>query len=234
MALVPFSHASPFFNLRKLPERLFTFQNKTIRIEQAWKDDGRGGTKLGFGAVVYDAAFVLATYLEDHCINALHSSNVLELGCGTGLVSIVASLLGAKHVLATDGDDEVVELATRNIKHALKDEKYATTCKATKFLWGNDRECKDIQNVTFDFIIAADVVACPYASSFKSLLDSLERLVPVLSNTIILLAYQKRHLSEQKLLEDIKKIFKVRYITQSHLAKDFQQHPIQLLEISRS
>ena len=49
MALVPFSHASPFHNARALPIRYFTFCSIDLKIQQAWKPDGRGGTTLGFG-----------------------------------------------------------------------------------------------------------------------------------------------------------------------------------------
>ncbi len=41
---------------------------------------------------------------------------VLELGCGTGFTSIVASKLGAKYVYATDGNIEALELAKTNLK----------------------------------------------------------------------------------------------------------------------
>lgn len=40
---------------------------------------------------------------------------VVELGCGTGLVSCAAALLGAKRVIATDGNARVVDLARENI-----------------------------------------------------------------------------------------------------------------------
>jgi SAM-dependent methyltransferase len=41
---------------------------------------------------------------------------VIELGCGTGLVSIATYKLGVKSVLATDGNPSVVQLAQRNIE----------------------------------------------------------------------------------------------------------------------
>jgi predicted nicotinamide N-methyase len=43
----------------------------------------------------------MAKFFESH-IGSLQGKSCLELGAGTGLVSIVAWLLGATHVLATD------------------------------------------------------------------------------------------------------------------------------------
>ena len=44
------------------------------------------------------------------------NQDVIELGCGTGLCSIAAHRLGAKSVVATDGNPGVVQLAEANIR----------------------------------------------------------------------------------------------------------------------
>jgi Lysine methyltransferase len=49
-------------------------------------------------------------------LSFLQNQNVVELGCGTGLVSLTAALLGAARVVATDGNPNVVALAQRNIQ----------------------------------------------------------------------------------------------------------------------
>ena len=46
----------------------------------------------------------------------LRNQQVVEIGCGTGLVSIMASLLGAKSVWATDGNPAAVALTASNFK----------------------------------------------------------------------------------------------------------------------
>ncbi|CAN0158926.1 unnamed protein product, partial [Hapterophycus canaliculatus] len=79
MALVPFSYASPFTDTLKLRERLFTIDGHVLRIQQAWKGDGKGGTDIGFGASVYPAAYVLAEYLERHPY-LVRGKRVIELG----------------------------------------------------------------------------------------------------------------------------------------------------------
>lgn len=63
-AIVPYSYASPFTDTLRLPERLFELGfGAPVTIKQAYKPDGLGGSKLGFGASVYDAAFVLSNFI---------------------------------------------------------------------------------------------------------------------------------------------------------------------------
>jgi ribosomal protein L11 methyltransferase len=40
---------------------------------------------------------------------------VLDLGCGSGILSIAAAALGAGHVLAIDNDEQAVKLARQNV-----------------------------------------------------------------------------------------------------------------------
>lgn len=82
------------------------------------------------GAVVYEAAIVLSKMLEKHS-HWVHDRVVFELGAGPGLVSIVAALLNAKTVFATDGDPGVVKLAQRNIEA----NRVLSNCQALPYLW---------------------------------------------------------------------------------------------------
>ena len=71
------------------------------------------------GVVVWNSALLLTRLLD--AINEVDSSFikdrvVLELGMGTGLSSIASAKLGAAKVYGTDGNIEVVELATANVK----------------------------------------------------------------------------------------------------------------------
>ena len=63
---------------------------------------------------------ILLTHLLDG-INIVEpkyfeGKTVLELGCGTAVAAIAASKMGAKQVYATDGNQEVVQLAQANLK----------------------------------------------------------------------------------------------------------------------
>ncbi|XP_050196601.1 protein N-lysine methyltransferase METTL21A isoform X2 [Myiozetetes cayanensis] len=86
MALVPYEEGAGW-GARQLhsPSATFHFASRTIRLQQDWR-------RLGVAAVVWDAAVVLCAYLEMEGID-LRDRSVIELGAGTGLLGIVATLL---------------------------------------------------------------------------------------------------------------------------------------------
>jgi SAM-dependent methyltransferase len=59
------------------------------------------------------------------------NQDVIELGCGTGLCSIAAHRLGAKSVVATDGNPGVVQLAEANIRKNCYDNNYCDGATVT-------------------------------------------------------------------------------------------------------
>ncbi|CAM9792327.1 unnamed protein product [Ectocarpus sp. 6 AP-2014] len=129
MALVLHSYASPFTDQLQLKERFFTIDGKLLKIQQAWKGDGKGGTDIGFGASVYPAAYVLAEYLERHPY-LVRGKRVIELG-GCCAVPARAALFaalqyhwmtfkGAAEVCLTDGDEESLKLTQRNVTDNLR------------------------------------------------------------------------------------------------------------------
>ncbi len=96
----------------------------TIVVQQ--KAGGSGNT----GMTVWNSGLLL-TRLLDSMVEELQrkqggdpsidnyfwrNQDVIELGCGTGLCSIAAHRLGAKSVVATDGNPWVLELAQANIR----------------------------------------------------------------------------------------------------------------------
>ncbi|KAF9920509.1 Methyltransferase-like protein 21A [Linnemannia zychae] len=97
-AIIPWKYCNVYANNRS-PERLFVFQGQSIFIQQ--RLDEKVTIDQNTGNVVWDGAYLMAKFLESH-IGKLHGKSCLELGAGTGLVSIVAWLLGASQVLATD------------------------------------------------------------------------------------------------------------------------------------
>lgn len=78
------------------------------------------------------------------------TDSVLELGAGTGLVSIVAARLGASTVLATDGDSGVCEALLGNV--GLNGVSDVVTVRQR--LWGSEVET----GRKFDLVLGADVV----------------------------------------------------------------------------
>ena len=59
----------------------------TIRLKASYRDD------LETGGSVWHAGLVLARYLCDHP-ELVRNKNIIEIGCGCGLVGIVAACLG--------------------------------------------------------------------------------------------------------------------------------------------
>lgn len=98
----------------QLPSLATTFH---VRQIQRGEIDNTYGT----GATVWPASVVLIKYLQLHAtqlFSKLINGTVLDLGTGTGITSIAAALLGAKHIICTDGDANVVRLAKTNICNA--------------------------------------------------------------------------------------------------------------------
>ncbi|KAG7380550.1 hypothetical protein PHYPSEUDO_007060 [Phytophthora pseudosyringae] len=218
-ALVPFSFRNPFHDALRDATRWLPIAGKRIRIDQAWQSDGRGGTALGFGASVYDAAIALSLYLAAHR-DLVKGNRVIELGCGPGLVGVVAAHLEPKSVVITDGDPASVALTQRNIKvNDISEE----VCTAGEYLWG-DLEHPLVPKVGghdhYDVILGADIVACPYASAFDGLMKSFLELAG--PKTLLLLAYKKRQHSEEEFFKKFEKLFDIEQIDRSELHPDFQ------------
>ena len=204
-ALVPFTHASPVAaaGTRAMPERIFRMCDRVLRIAQHNESNAVRSAEgdLGFGTIAYDAAFVLADYVERHP-EIVRERSVLEIGCGSAaLVSIVAALRGARIVVATDGDAELLaDLATTNLRANVPTER-ARSVVAHALRWGSDEQANAALRRTgadasaFDVIVAADVVAVPYLDAFDALIDTFQALSD--PHTVILLAYTKRHFSEE-------------------------------------
>jgi len=90
-----------------------TFVTKTVVVRQG-TDSGAGST----GMAVWNSSLLLKRLLERLSGENpawLRDKTVLELGCGPGLVGIASALLGARKVIATDGNPAVVDLARRNV-----------------------------------------------------------------------------------------------------------------------
>ncbi|KAM8894030.1 methyltransferase like 21e [Spinachia spinachia] len=171
----------------------YLFSDMEIRIKES--------TDL-YGAVLWPSAMVLCHFLEtSRDQHDLTDRNVIELGAGTGLVSIVSSLLGAK-VTSTDLPDLLGNLqynVTRNTKGRCK---YIPL--VTELTWGQGVEQRFPRAThRFDYILAADVVyAHPY---LEELMDTFDYLCQ--ENTQILWAMRFRLDRENSFVERFRQRF---------------------------
>ena len=90
-----------------LPSDFSSQSPACIYIEEARNLLAARGTT---GLRVWDASLHLAYFLSTEGASMVHGKTVLELGAGTGLLSILcAGALKAAKVIATDGDADVVD-----------------------------------------------------------------------------------------------------------------------------
>ncbi|XP_064017081.1 protein N-lysine methyltransferase METTL21A [Pogoniulus pusillus] len=193
MALVPYEEGAGW-GARQLhnPSATYRFASHTIRIRQDWR-------RLGVAAVVWDAAVVLCAYLEIGGIE-LQDRSVIELGAGTGLLGIVATLLGA-HVTITDRA-AALEFLESNVQANLPSV-LRPRAVVKELTWG-----KDLSNFSpgeFDFILGADIVYLE--ETFADLLQTLEHLCS--ERTVILLSCRIRYERDHKFLKMLSGLFSV-------------------------
>jgi predicted nicotinamide N-methyase len=96
--------------------------------------------------ILWPAAEGLSQYLAQNP-KLVKNKSVLELGCGLGYPSLVATHLGAK-VLATDFHPDVEEYFQRNCRHS------SMTCSYQRLNWREDKQ--DIG--LFDIVMGSDVL----------------------------------------------------------------------------
>ncbi|XP_075567210.1 protein N-lysine methyltransferase METTL21A isoform X1 [Pelecanus crispus] len=206
MALVPYEEGAGW-GARQLhsPAAAYRFASRTIRLKQDWR-------RLGVAAVVWDAAVVLCTYLEMGGID-LRDRSVIELGAGTGLLGIVATLLGkgfCLHILlyrlgarVTITDRAAaLEFLESNVQANLPSE-LRPRAVVKELTWG-----KDLGNFppgAFDFILGADIVYLE--ETFAELLQTLEHLCS--EQTVILLSCRIRYERDHKFLKMLRGRFSV-------------------------
>ena len=219
MALIVYNESRVERSL-ELPFRFFRFFGRDLKILQKWLPDGQGGTKIGFGASVYDCSYILASYLENYGDIVLNKT-VIEFGCGPGLTSIVAALAGSSRVICTDGDPQSVHLANENIGLNLSN---SILCKGQILLWDNEDHIKEAiksnDHNLYDVAIASDVAALPYVEFFDQLINTLLQLVK--PDGVVYLSYQRRHIEEDLFFEKAKSHFNFIQLPKDNIHKDFK------------
>ena len=104
------------------------------------------------GMAVWKGSEVMAAFLLQHEATMVQNRTICELGAGVGLCGIVASRLGAKSVLMTDGDTTVLE----NLRHNV--DLNSTTTTATI---PDDSESHSNTGTCIATNTAAAAISCP-------------------------------------------------------------------------
>ena len=114
-------------------------------------------------------------------------SSCLELGCGTGLPSIVAAKVGAKHCFLTERNDLQILTNLRSIVTANS----VSDCTTVMALdWHHHDLATLCATKTVDFILGADVL---YSSEdFDPVLSIVETILRINPQTIFYTTYQER------------------------------------------
>ncbi len=103
-------------------------------------------------------------YTTQLCIEQLEKiikpgSKVLDMGCGSGILSIATLLLGAKHVTAVDIDQNSVDIAKENfIQNGMEEEQFTLYCGNVMV---DEALVKTIGQGCYDVVVAnivADVI----------------------------------------------------------------------------
>lgn len=96
--------------------------------------------KMSFGTAHHETTSLVIELMLDLQFDNM---NVLDMGCGTGILAIFSELLGAKEVLAVDNDEWAVNNTLENIRK--------NKCKNIHVLSG---EIEVLENLHFDVILA--------------------------------------------------------------------------------
>lgn len=152
---------------------VYSFPGDAVSIcEQRALLGGHGTT----GARTWEAALALAEYLIARP-EEVNGKYILELGAGTGMLSIIARKLGAKMVYATDGHEDVCRAIKANVARNQADHIRVETLE-----WGNDTPAVHV-------VLGADITYD--TKTLPQLLDTM--LFALQSATHILLAATLRN-----------------------------------------
>ncbi|ORX49258.1 hypothetical protein BCR36DRAFT_412779 [Piromyces finnis] len=97
------------FGTSKPSEKEWKFNTATIKIVE---DSSKGG----IGGMIWNSSVVFASLIDKGKIVMNSNSNILELGCGTGLSGLMCAKLNPKQVVLSDFDEVVIENAKKNIE----------------------------------------------------------------------------------------------------------------------
>jgi len=82
--------------------KLIPYSNPKLKLEEYSLDSKSAAKILSVAGMIY---------------NDVTNKRIIDLGCGTGILAIGAALLGAKHVVGIDIDEESINIAKKNAQN---------------------------------------------------------------------------------------------------------------------
>ncbi|EPY52729.1 methyltransferase [Schizosaccharomyces cryophilus OY26] len=199
---------------KQIPPVQYTLGDYSVQVYESQNILLREGTT---GTRTWEAGMALAELLYQNPIPP--GTRVVELGAGTGLVSILCSKMGAS-VLATDGDNKVCQ--------GVKENAHMNKCALSvqRLLWGVDPP------VYAELVLASDVT---YEGDLRCLATTMNDLTQVNPRCKILLAAALRR---QETIDNFLQLipnFNVRVLTNKNYTKllYYNSPPVIFYEISR-
>ncbi|CAE6509838.1 unnamed protein product [Rhizoctonia solani] len=176
----------------------------------------------GCGGIAWPAGEVLSRYLASR--GSLAEQRVIELGSGTGLVGLVAGLLGAEEVIITD-QEQLVNIMEKNIEL----NNIRGRVRASVLNWGEPMSPNLPSTVSL--IIAAD---CVYAEpAFPLLVSTLTDLNNTYPEAEILFCYKKRRKADKRFFGILKKQFSWEEVSDDPEREVYSRQAITLLRLQR-
>lgn len=119
----------------------------------------RGG---GVGGKIWRSACMLCLWqAERAAAHELRGANILELGAGTGASGLYAAALGARRVVLTDGEAELVPLLASNARRNREVFAYGEETEIVTARWSFGEappaECAVSSEAPFDLVIGSDI-----------------------------------------------------------------------------
>lgn len=118
-----------------------------IVLLEDFANDSANGTRT------WEAGILLARYVEATCADKMRKKRVVELGPGTGLLSVYLGKLGCAEVQSLDYNALVVALLKRNVAEN------RVTVKVRRFDWGEAADVAWLAGAgPWDWLLGADCV----------------------------------------------------------------------------
>uniref|UniRef100_A0AAV1U7U5 Uncharacterized protein n=1 Tax=Peronospora matthiolae TaxID=2874970 RepID=A0AAV1U7U5_9STRA len=134
-----------------------------------------------YGLFVWPSAHLLCRFIASEADTIFRNNVILELGCGTGLPSILAGLCGARKVYLTDRPDAAD--IKRNAEANIEVNNIQTRADFIPLKWGDMHVSDEVLSIfrTVDIVLAAD---CFYQSEdFEKVLATVALIVRCSSST---------------------------------------------------